>query len=58
MNPTALTILIAYSAVSILALVGILWIWKSTHSFDKDREDTVNTDTASPRVRRAGSSSP
>ena len=47
MNPTALTILIAYSAVSVLALVAILWIWKSTHSFDKDREDTA--DTAPPR---------
>jgi cytochrome c oxidase subunit II len=43
MNPTALTILIAYSAVSVLALVAVLWIWKSTHSFDRDREDNVDT---------------
>ncbi len=43
MNPTALTITIAYSAVCVLALVGILWIWKSTHSFDKDRKDEVDT---------------
>lgn len=43
MNPTALTITIAYAAVCVLALVAILWIWKSTHSFDKDRKDTVDT---------------
>ena len=43
MNPTALTILIAYSAVCVLALVGILWIWKSTHSFETDRKDEVDT---------------
>jgi cytochrome c oxidase subunit 2 len=44
MNPTALTILIAYSAVVALSLVAILWIWKSTHSFDADREDTADTE--------------
>ncbi|MBJ7456512.1 MAG: cytochrome C oxidase subunit II [Thermoleophilia bacterium] len=43
MNPTALTILIAYSAVTILALAAVLWIWKSTHSFDRDRKDEVDT---------------
>jgi cytochrome c oxidase subunit 2 len=43
MNPTALTILIAYSAVVVVSLVAILWIWRSTHSFETDRKDTVDT---------------
>jgi cytochrome c oxidase subunit 2 len=43
MNPTALTITIAYAAVCVISIVAILWIWKSTHSFDADRKDTVDT---------------
>ena len=42
MNPLALTITIAYSAVVVLSLIAILWFWRSTHSFEKDREDTVD----------------
>lgn len=44
MNPTALTILIAYAAVVVIAVAGILVIWRSTHSFDAPRTDTVDTD--------------
>ena len=43
MNPTALTITIAYAAVCVISIVAILWIWKSTHSFEADRKDTVDT---------------
>lgn len=44
MNPTALTITIAYAAVCVIAIAGILVIWRSTHSFEQPREDTVNTE--------------
>ncbi len=44
MNPTALTITIAYAAVVVIAVVGILVIWRSTHSFESPRTDTVNTE--------------
>lgn len=43
MNPTALTITIAYAAVCVISIVAILWIWKLTHSFEADRKDTVDT---------------
>lgn len=43
MNPTALAITIAYAAVVAVALVGILWIWHSTHSFESPRTDTTDT---------------
>jgi cytochrome c oxidase subunit 2 len=42
-NPTALTITIAYSAVVLVAVVAILIVWHSTHSFDPDRKDTTDT---------------
>ncbi len=43
MNPTALTITIAYSAVVLVAAVAILIVWRSTHSFERNRKDTTNT---------------
>ena len=43
MNPTALTITIAYAAVCVIAVAGILVIWRSTHSFEQPRKDTVDT---------------
>lgn len=43
MNPTALTIAIAYSAVCVLAIVFILFIWRSTHPARPRREDTTDT---------------
>ncbi len=43
-NPTALTITIAYSAVSVIAVIAILLVWRSTHSFEEQREDTVDTE--------------
>ena len=52
MNPTALTIAIAYGGVVVLALVAILWIWRSTHSFESPRTDTTDTDGA--RAPREG----
>jgi cytochrome c oxidase subunit 2 len=44
MNPTALTIAIAYGAVVVVAVVAILVVWHSTHSFESPRTD--DTDTA------------
>lgn len=43
MNPIALTIAIAYAAVVVVSLVAILWIWRSTHSFESPRTDTADT---------------
>lgn len=43
MNPTALTITIAYSAVCVVAIIFLLMIWRSTHPDEPRRED--NTDT-------------
>ena len=43
MNPTALTIAIAYSAVVVVAVAAILVIWRSTHSFESPRRDTTDT---------------
>lgn len=43
MNPTALTIAIAYGAVVVIAIVAILVIWRSTHSFESPRTDTTDT---------------
>lgn len=43
MNPTALVITIAYSAVVLVAAVAILIVWRSTHSFERDRKDTTDT---------------
>jgi cytochrome c oxidase subunit 2 len=42
-NPTALTITIAYSAVVFVAVVAILLVWRSTHSFERNRKDTTDT---------------
>jgi cytochrome c oxidase subunit 2 len=42
-NPTALTIAIAYSAVVVVAVVAILVVWRSTHSFESPRRDTTDT---------------
>ena len=44
MNPTALTITIAYLSVVLIAVVGVLVIWRSTHSFQRPRKDTVDTE--------------
>lgn len=43
MNPTALTIAIAYGAVVVVAAVAILVVWHSTHSFESPRRDTTDT---------------
>ena len=43
MNPTALAITIAYSAVVVVAAIAILIVWRSTHSFERNRRDTTNT---------------
>ena len=43
MNPTALTIAIAYGAVVVIAVVAILIVWRSTHSFESPRKDTTDT---------------
>ena len=43
MNPTALTIAIAYGAVVVIAVVAILVVWHSTHSFESPRQDTTDT---------------
>ncbi len=43
MNPVALTITIAYGAVVLIAVVAILAIWRSTHSFEDPRTDTTDT---------------
>lgn len=43
MNPTALVILIAYSAVVAVAAVAILVVWHSTHSFETHRRDRTDT---------------
>ena len=43
MNPTALTIAIAYAAVVVIAVVAILIVWHSTHSFESPRKDTTDT---------------
>lgn len=51
MNPTALTIAIAYAAVVVLALVAILWIWHSTHSFEEPRSDTPDTEKLAHREK-------
>jgi cytochrome c oxidase subunit 2 len=42
-NPTALAIAIAYSAVCLLAVVFLLFIWRSTHVPRERREDEVDT---------------
>jgi cytochrome c oxidase subunit II len=42
-NPLAVTIAIAYGGVCVVALVAILWIWRSTHSFEEPRTDTADT---------------
>jgi cytochrome c oxidase subunit 2 len=42
-NPTALTIAIAYGAVVIVAVVAILVVWHSTHSFESPRKDVTDT---------------
>jgi cytochrome c oxidase subunit 2 len=42
-NPTALTITIAYSAVVLVAGIAILIVWHSTHSFEPNRKDTTDT---------------
>jgi cytochrome c oxidase subunit 2 len=42
-NPTALTITIAYSAVVLVAAIAILIVWHSTHSFEPNRKDTTDT---------------
>jgi cytochrome c oxidase subunit 2 len=44
MNPTALAITIAYSAVVLVAAVAIIVVWRSTHSFERFRRDTTDTD--------------
>lgn len=43
MNPTALTIAIAYSAVCVLAAGFVLLIWRSTHASAPRRDDTTDT---------------
>ena len=43
MNPTALVITVAYSAVVLVAGVAILIVWRSTHSFERNRKDTTDT---------------
>lgn len=43
MNPTALTIAIAYAAVCVLSIVFVLYIWRSTHSERPRRKDTADT---------------
>jgi len=43
MNTTALIITIAYSAVCVVAAVFMLWIWRSTHSADGRRDESVDT---------------
>jgi cytochrome c oxidase subunit II len=43
MNPTALTIAIAYIAVCIVAIAFMMFIWRSTHSATPRRDDTVDT---------------
>lgn len=43
MNPTALTIAIAYGAVVVVAVIAILIVWHSTHSFESPRRDTTDT---------------
>ncbi len=43
MNPTALVITIAYSAVVAVAAVAILIVWRSTHTLERNRKDTTNT---------------
>jgi cytochrome c oxidase subunit 2 len=42
-NPTALVITVAYSAVVLVAAVAILIVWRSTHSFERNRRDTTDT---------------
>lgn len=44
MNPTALTIAVAYTAVCIVAIAFMLFIWRSTHAERPRREDTVATE--------------
>lgn len=43
MNPTALTIAIAYSVVCVISVVFITVIWRSTHAPAERREDTTDT---------------
>ena len=43
MNPTAYAIAVAYGAVSLVAVVGLLVIWRSTHSERPRRTDTTDT---------------
>ena len=43
MNPIALTIAVAYGAVVVIAVVAILVVWRSTHSFESPRDDTTDT---------------
>ena len=50
-NPLALTIAIAYAVVVVIALVGILWIWHSTHCFDEPRTDTADTQKLAHREK-------
>ena len=51
MSPLALTIAIAYAAVVVIALVGVVWIWRSTHSFDEPRTDTEDTQKLAHREK-------
>ncbi len=51
MNPIAATIAIAYAVVVVLALVAILWIWRSTHSFESPRTDTSDTKVLAHREK-------
>lgn len=51
MNPLALTIAIAYGVVVVIALVAVLWIWHSTHSFEEPRTDTADTKVLAHREK-------
>lgn len=44
MNPTAYVITVAYGAVCFVAVIGLLVIWRSTHSERPRERDTADTD--------------
>lgn len=43
MNPTALAVAIAYTAVCVIAIAFMLFIWRSTHADRPRRDDNVQT---------------
>lgn len=42
-NPTAVAIAAAYCGVVLLAVIAAVIVWRSTHSFERNRRDTVDT---------------